>query len=320
MSDTKAAIKDTMAKVVENLVRLVEASDGSNWIKPWINLGLGKQFKSNGEPYQGTNQIFLSLIAASEGLTGPHIWAGYNTWLDMGYKVIPGQKSPYRPIYAFVVRTCEVHGKRTEDGKCCPAMISFMRVKVLRAVFHISQVAAIEGQVQTLPKLPELPVPSFEPSEEVRRLAENWKRAGMVFKDVDSDRAFYSPIQDFINLPPVEAFHSEVGYLSTLLHEATHWTGHETRLKRPNLNFFGSEKYALEELVAELGTAMISVELGFDNEPGQHAEYLASWLGALKADPTKLYDSAVEAEKASKLLIELGKEKVEDGELTLLSA
>ena len=44
----------------------------------------------------------------------------------------------------------------------------------------------------------------------------------------------------------------------TLAHETTHWTAHESRLARDfGTKRFGSEGYAIEELVAELGAAFL---------------------------------------------------------------
>lgn len=298
----KDAIKATMTKVVDDLIALVESSDG-NWLQPWVNLGLGKQVRSTGELYRGTNQMFLGFIAASKALEQPHIWAGYNTWVTMGYRVRPGEKSSYRPIYASLVRTCTNHGSRKEDGRCCGDMTSFMRVKLLRAIFHLTQVEAIEGEVQTLPEVGVEPPPTVQPPE----IVEAWKAGGMEFKEVDSDRAYFSPGDDYINLPPLGAFENQQGYYSTLFHEATHWTGHKSRLGRKVTNPFGTAAYAQEELIAEMGSAMTGAVLGFEPDlHAEHADYLANWLKVIKADPTKLYDAAVEAEKASHLLLKLG--------------
>lgn len=304
MSKTKEAIAKTLTKVVDSLVALVESSEG-NWIKPWVNLGLGRQFRSDGKLYQGTNQMFLSMIALGLGLEAPHVWAGYGTWQKMGWQVRKGESSPYSPILAYPVVYCKEHGKPEDKAdRCCADQVRFMKVKVLRGVFHRTQVEAVTDDA-SLPALPEAPAPL---AIQVPDIVESWKAEGMEFRMVDSDRAYFDPTADYINLPPVEAFTSEHGYYSTLLHEATHWTGFATRLDRPLRNPFGSPEYAAEELIAEMGSAMTGVVLGFEPEPhANHAEYLASWLKALKDDPTKLYDAAVEAEKASRMLLELGK-------------
>jgi antirestriction protein ArdC len=45
-------------------------------------------------------------------------------------------------------------------------------------------------------------------------------------------KAFYRPSEDYIQMPPKECFVDEPHYYSTALHELTHWTGAEKRLRR----------------------------------------------------------------------------------------
>lgn len=53
------------------------------------------------------------------------------------------------------------------------------------------------------------------------------------------------------------------------------------RLNREMKGKFGSEGYAFEKLIAELGSAFLMAELGIVGEV-QHECYVASWLKALK--------------------------------------
>lgn len=299
----KADIAPLMTKVVDALKTLVASSDGTNWIKPWVETGLGRQYRSTGELYRGTNQLWLGLIAVAEQLELPHIWAGYNTWQTMGYQVRKGEKAKYNPLYATPITTCKEHGRAKDGDRCCDGQYTFMMLKVLKGVFHLTQVEPVEGETQSLPALPELPERSeFEP----HGIISAWRDAGMRFMVVDSDRAYYSPTDDYINMPPIEAFNDEVGYHSTIMHEAVHWTGHSSRLDRPKMNVFGTPAYAFEELIAEIGSAMLSVATGISPEPNPNAgEYLANWLQVLSDDPTRLQDAASEAEKAAGFLMDL---------------
>lgn len=82
-----------------------------------------------------------------------------------------------------------------------------------------------------------------------------------------SNKAFYIPSKDFIGMPPKEDFKGdkentkEQHYYSTLLHELTHWTGHPSRCDRNLGNRFGSQAYAMEELIAEIGSAFYVLTL-----------------------------------------------------------
>ncbi|WP_460490189.1 zincin-like metallopeptidase domain-containing protein, partial [Belliella aquatica] len=74
------------------------------------------------------------------------------------------------------------------------------------------------------------------------------------------------------------------------LHELIHWTGHHSRCKRDLGNVFGSSKYAFEELVAELGGALLATHLGRKVYPREdHAKYLNNWLKVLENDFSYFY-------------------------------
>jgi antirestriction protein ArdC len=101
-------------------------------------------------------------------------------------------------------------------------------------------------------------------------------------------------------MPAKELFTSEQEYYSTLLHELSHWSGHESRLDRDlNTGRFGEEAYAFEELVAELSStflcAHLDVHQGYQDN---HAKYLKSWLKVLKSDTKALMTAASQAQKA----------------------
>jgi antirestriction protein ArdC len=91
--------------------------------------------------------------------------------------------------------------------------------------------------------------------------------------------ADYALAQDAIQLPPPEAFKDAESYAATKAHELTHWTSHPSRLDRVPGKCFGDDAYAPEELIAELGSAFLSVPLRIAPESREvHASYLAHWL------------------------------------------
>ena len=87
------------------------------------------------------------------------------------------------------------------------------------------------------------------------------------------------PSPDFVQMPPRESFRDGESYSATLAHELTHWTGHPARLARDLKHRFGTEAYAAEELIAEMGAAFLCADLGITPEIREdHAAYLAHWL------------------------------------------
>lgn len=123
------------------------------------------------------------------------------------------------------------------------------------------------------------------------------------------DRAYYSPTEDKIHLPPREAFKNNETRLSVLLHEMAHSTGHESRLNRPIKNRFGSIEYAKEELNAELSSVFLESELGIKMDSDSemlrdHSNYVKSWISVLKDNPNELFVACANAEQITDFLME----------------
>jgi antirestriction protein ArdC len=84
-----------------------------------------------------------------------------------------------------------------------------------------------------------------------------------------------------------------------LIHELTHWTGHSSRCDRDLSGRFGTQKYAYEELIAELGAAFTCNTLGISSAIENHASYLDNWLAVLKGDNKAFLRASSAATKAS---------------------
>ena len=76
-----------------------------------------------------------------------------------------------------------------------------------------------------------------------------------------------------------------------------------SRLDRNLSGRFGSHSYAAEELIAELGSAFLSADLGVTPEPREdHASYIQNWLTVLKSDKRAIFTAAAHAERAAAFL------------------
>jgi antirestriction protein ArdC len=119
-------------------------------------------------------------------------------------------------------------------------------------------------------------------------------------------KAVYRIEQDYIQLPPREAFSKPHEYYGTALHELAHWSGHESRLARlDKLARFGSESYAVEELVAEMGSAFLCAELGIPNSDDRSnvTAYLSSWLDVLQRDHNAIFTASSAASTAADYIL-----------------
>ena len=120
------------------------------------------------------------------------------------------------------------------------------------------------------------------------------------------DRAFYSPVGDFIQMPGFTQFKSPEGYVSTLSHESAHWSGSPYRLNRDLAGRFGDERYGTEELIAELTSSFLCADLQIRSEPRvDHAPYIASWLKVLRNDKKAIFTAASKAQAAADYLHQL---------------
>ncbi|HMA77821.1 MAG TPA: zincin-like metallopeptidase domain-containing protein, partial [Candidatus Paceibacterota bacterium] len=86
------------------------------------------------------------------------------------------------------------------------------------------------------------------------------------------------------------------------------------RLDRLKSGKFGDSEYAFEELVAELSAAFTCAATGITSTPRpDHAQYIASWLKALKSEKRFIFEAAKHAGKATDYITG---ETVETGKLS----
>jgi antirestriction protein ArdC len=232
------------------------------------------------KPYRGVNVLSLWAAAEEHGYpTG--LWATYKQWGELGAQVRRGEKSSL--VVFWSVTEGDDSTEQESDGKG--------ERRFFARGYSVFNAAQVDGY--TPPEMPKLP--------EAERIetAERFFQALRADLRHGGNRAFYSKGTDHIQLPPFEAFRDGVAYYAVLAHEATHWTGAKDRLDRDMTGRFGSDAYAAEELVAELGAAFLSAGLGLTVEPrADHAGYIASWLKVLKDDKRAIFTAASKAQQA----------------------
>ncbi len=165
-------------------------------------------------------------------------------------------------------------------------------------VFNLDQVTCIKK-----PKAENLS--EFKPIKEAEEAASKYQKQIEVMHG--GPRAYYQPANDSIRMPEKESFDGPEEYYSTLFHEFTHSTGHKSRLNRPGItetHFFGDEIYSKEELIAEMGAAMLSGVVGIENKTIKNsASYIQSWLGKLRDDKKLVVHAAAAAQKAADFIL-----------------
>lgn len=242
------------------------------WVQPWGSSGAGPSLPRNARtarPYSGINILILWGAVIEHGWPSQG-WLTFRQALEAGGNVRKGEHGT-SVVYAdrFIPRGEKARASETgDDAKAVPFLKRF-------TVFNVAQCEGLRDGLA-----PE-PVPL--PEREIVPLAEAVIAASGVDFRIGGDRAFYAPAPDFVQVPPQPAFFEQVNYYRTCLHELTHATGHPARLNRKLVNAFGSKGYALEELVAEMGSAFLCAALGIQPTV-RHADYLGSWLEVLRED------------------------------------
>ena len=113
---------------------------------------------------------------------------------------------------------------------------------------------------------------------------------------------------------PPGAFDGSADYYVTLFQEMAHSTGHRSRLARP-LGLaasvdFGAEDYGREELVAEVGAAMLAGVAGVEQPVlAASAAYVAGWITALRGDPRLAVAAAGAAQRAADFVLGTSEEQ-----------
>lgn len=122
-------------------------------------------------------------------------------------------------------------------------------------------------------------------------------------KPTHGDNAYFSISKNEIVVPDKSQFVDGESFYGTLLHEMTHSTGREGVLDRIKPTSFGSAEYAREELVAELGSALVAQRYGMEKHiKGDSAAYLKSWLDSLKESPQFIKTTLLDVKKATAMI------------------
>lgn len=285
MTNTNASeTKNLYQQITDQIIQALKQS--SNWVMPWHGhkAGLPKNV-ATGKSYSGVNVLSLWSAACGKGYTS-NLWGTYKQWQSLGVQVRKGEKAHLIVFY----KTFE---KAAKDEKTGEQEIVKGFVLKSSSVFNANQVEGF-----TVPELEALQTPAqLDNVEAYIKATEARILYGNAF-------AHYQPSNDLITMPDKDNFIGTEtstaleAYYGTILHELAHWTGHPSRLNRIIITKgrFGSDDYAMEELIAELTAAFLCAELGVSSSPRQdHANYIASWLKVLKDDKRAIFYAARQA-------------------------
>jgi antirestriction protein ArdC len=263
------------------------------WFKPWnaehAAGRITRPLRGNSIPYRGINVLMLWSEAMTKGFAAP-IWMTFKQALELNAHVKKGEKGSLVVYASKITRTETEEGSGNEVEREIPFMRGY-------TVFNVEQIDGLPAQyyAKAEPRL-----------DTVQRIdsAERFFAATGARIQHGGNQAFYTMADDRVQMPPFESFQDAESYYATLAHETTHWTRHPKRLEREfGRKRWGDEGYAMEELVAELGSAFLSADLDLTPEPREdHASYIANWLKVLKDDKRAIFTAAAHAQRAADFL------------------
>lgn len=283
---------DTAKALADRLIEMLDKGV-SPWHKSWNCGGLGLPCSSTGRIYRGMNMFILGLM----GYANPY-WLTFRKAMELGGNVKKGEKGC--PVMYWSRREFEVKDENGnvvigKDGK--PEKRSAMLIRGY-TVFNATQCEGLPDRFY--PKPEDANDNKVVPHKGAEKIWACYKDAPEVRHG--GGRCSYSPSEDLIRIPEKRRFDSIEEYWATLFHEGCHSTGHEKRLGRKFGNNFGSEPYAKEELIAEMGAQILCQNCGITRTLENTASYCKNWASAIRSMPDygkAIVCAAAQAQKAA---------------------
>lgn len=268
--------------ITDKIIAALEAGTVP-WRRPWVAAGGEHRNPSSGTVYRGVNPLLLELSAMEHEFADAR-WLTMRQANALGGRVRKGSRSTLVIFY----KKREVEDAETGETRERRVMRHF-------TVFNVDQVEGIDW--------PAPPSFQWDPVERADELVRGYvETTGPRLLHGAQSRAFYNREADVVKLPATSQFPTAGGYYATAFHELVHSTGHERRLARGLDGAFGSAPYAREELIAEVGAAMLVAHCGLHVDYESTPAYIASWLKRLGDDVQLVTRAAAAAQRARDMI------------------
>lgn len=296
-------------KILENqrkIADMIIANLGKGYLLPpmWNKGMFNPTNPVTGVTYRGRNAFRLMMTASYNQYDDPR-WCTYIQAESKGWHVNKGAQGVLCEKWIYTREEVE----KDENGKVLYDENGNKRTKTVPLetpvanffyVFNANDITGIE------------PLPKTEDKTLTDTFLKNYGEELLAstkcpILESAQPTACYIPSTDTILMPSKSAFESSKGFLSVVMHEMAHSTGHPDRLNRDLSGKFGTELYAKEELNAEISSMFLQSRLGVVVEPDtndlrRHTNYINSWITLLKNDPNQLFDACSRASKITDYL------------------
>jgi antirestriction protein ArdC len=186
------------------------------WVQPWgtaaakAPLAMPKN-ASTDRHHSGINILILWGAVIERGFTGQS-WLTFRQALSLGGHVRKGERGT-TIVYADRFVPKDEKRRATEDGEEAQAIPFLKRF----TVFNTDQCDGLPDEIATAAPPP--PPGLIEPTVEALI-----KASGVDFR-IGGSRAFYAPVEDYVQVPPPQAYFEPINWHRTALHELGHATG-----------------------------------------------------------------------------------------------
>ncbi|MFA6924899.1 MAG: ArdC-like ssDNA-binding domain-containing protein [Bacteroidales bacterium] len=259
------------------------------WQQSWSDAGLPKNLIT-GKHYRGINVWLLSALDYKQ-----NYFLTFRQVKDLGGSVKKGEKSHEVIFWKWF----EKENKETKEKERIP-MLRYYRV------FNVSQCDNIP-----LDKIPPIIERNNNPIETCEKIISEMPQKPRIQNK--EQRAYYNRLSDYVNVPKIETFNKSEDYYGTIFHELVHSTGHGERLNRKELlesKGMRTDKYAIEELTAEMGASYLKSYANIPIEQLENnASYIQGWLERLKNDKKFIVYASSQAQKATDYILNISPEK-----------
>ena len=305
-SKPKQSPKEKIQENQRKIADMIIANLGKGYLLPpmWNKGMFNPSNPVTGVTYRGRNAFRLMMTASYNQYDDPR-WCTYIQAESKGWHVNKGAQGVLCEKWIYTREEVE----KDENGKVLYDENGNKRTKIVPLetpvanffyVFNANDITGIE------------PLPKTEDKILIDTFLKNYGEELLAstkcpILEAAQPTACYIPSTDTILMPSKSAFESSKGFLSVVMHEMAHSTGHPDRLNRDLSGTFGTELYAKEELNAEISSMFLQSRLGVEVEPDtndlrRHTNYINSWITLLKNDPNQLFDACSRASKITDYL------------------
>lgn len=304
-----------LERYAEMMIEKIKQVSADEWQKPWFTPLVGMPQNMTGRTYNNMNRLMLYMEMDRMQYKLP-VFMTFGQLKNEGLMIKKGSRA-FPVIFYDISVKHKVTGEKIaypdykglpelqkQEYKVTPFLKYYNVFNVDQTDFQKKYPARYEGMIEKFssPTVPE--GIRGKANEYLDKTIKNQKWVCPI-ELRQQGRAYFSSSEDKIVLPLMEQFKDKESFYMTALHEMAHSTGHASRLNRDLLNFFGTDKYAKEEIIAEFTAAVSGRDLGIAVSPRkENAQYLKGWLSGLQKDPKYITTVLREVGKASAMIEE----------------